>query len=160
MSIFSRAKSVGFTLVELIIVIVLLAILSAFAVPKFINLTRSANKATVGQIFASFQSAVNLAHAKWMLKGKPATITMQGSVIPMTSTGWPGSNAMTNVACEALWHGVMTNSTTSINRGVEHYTDNYSIFGQDSFCYFHYANPQTRFLKYETDTGVLTIVNN
>ncbi|MDF1655069.1 MAG: type II secretion system protein [Coxiellaceae bacterium] len=160
MSIISRVKSGAFTLVELVIVIVILGILSALAVPKFINLTGDANKATVGQIFASFQSAVNLAHAKWVVKGKPATISMQGSVIPMTSTGWPGSNAMTNTACEALWHGVMTNSTTSISRGIEHYTENYSIFGEHSFCYFHYANPQTRYLKYETDTGVLTVVNH
>lgn len=50
-------KSKGFTLVELVIVMIVLAILTAFAVPRFADLTGEASQAGAEAIGASLSSA-------------------------------------------------------------------------------------------------------
>lgn len=54
-------------MIELICVIVILGILAATAVPKFVNLRASANVSVVDGVKASLQSAVNLAYVKCIM---------------------------------------------------------------------------------------------
>lgn len=58
----SRQQS-GFTLIELIAVLVILGILAATAVPKFINLSGEAQVAATDNIAGSIESASALNHA-------------------------------------------------------------------------------------------------
>ncbi|MBU0501749.1 MAG: prepilin-type N-terminal cleavage/methylation domain-containing protein [bacterium] len=51
-------KNKGFTLVELIVVVVLLGILSAMALPKFINMSNSAIEAKEDSVFGILQEAI------------------------------------------------------------------------------------------------------
>lgn len=53
----------GFTLVELIMVIVIVGILSSVAVPKFINLTGAANDAKCAANRGAINSAVSMTYA-------------------------------------------------------------------------------------------------
>lgn len=62
-------KASGFTLIELVIVIVILGILGAVAAPKFINLQGDAYRANVKALAGSVQSAVTLANTKAILNG-------------------------------------------------------------------------------------------
>ncbi|MBA6397748.1 prepilin-type N-terminal cleavage/methylation domain-containing protein [Colwellia sp. BRX10-4] len=57
-------KQAGFTLIELVIVIVILGILAATAAPKFIDLTGDAKKSVIQGVQGTINSAMNLAHAK------------------------------------------------------------------------------------------------
>jgi len=59
----------GFTIIELIIVIVILGILSVTALPKFLNMGQDAHDAKAKAIFASFSSAVSMYHGCWQVKG-------------------------------------------------------------------------------------------
>ena len=54
-------QSRGFTLIELVVVITILGILAAFAIPKFIALDTQARVATINGLAGSVKSAAALA---------------------------------------------------------------------------------------------------
>lgn len=80
-------KQTGFTLIELVVVIVILGILAVTAAPKFINLTADAHEATLKAIKASMQSASTLVHSKTLIAGtEKANFTANKEVTVATGT--------------------------------------------------------------------------
>ena len=66
----------GFTLIELIIVIVILGIISAVALPKYIGLSDDAKYAVLTQLKGSLEEALNLVEAS---KNIPNVVKTDGS---------------------------------------------------------------------------------
>lgn len=66
----NNIKNKGFTLIELVVVIVILGILSVVALPKFINLTDDSRKAVMEGLAASIKSTVTMVHAKALIHKK------------------------------------------------------------------------------------------
>jgi MSHA pilin protein MshA len=62
-------NSKGFTLIELVVVIVVLGILAITAVPKYINLKADAQTATLEGVKAAMQGASALVYGKSLVKG-------------------------------------------------------------------------------------------
>ena len=64
-----KANQQGFTLIELVVVIVILGILAVTAAPKFIDLTGDAKSSTMEAVKGSLSSVADMAHAKALVQG-------------------------------------------------------------------------------------------
>lgn len=84
----------GFTLIELVVVIVILGFLAAFAVPRFMGLENQARVASVNAMAGTLRSSAAMAHGVWMTSGSPANITVDGQAVTMTN-GYPNPATLT-----------------------------------------------------------------
>lgn len=77
----------GFTLIELVMVIVILGILASFAVPRFADITTDARVSAVRGLEGSVRSAAALAKATSIVQSKAsnASISMDGASVAMSS---------------------------------------------------------------------------
>ncbi len=84
----SKSRQGGFTLIELVVVITILGILAAFAVPRFVSLEVQARTASVQALAGSLRSSAALSHSLWLAQGQPSSVTMEGQSIAMVN-GYP-----------------------------------------------------------------------
>ena len=73
-------KQSGFTLIELVIVVVILGFLAVTAIPKFIDLTDQAKQANIEGMAGGFATAISLARAQWEAEGRPQDTSARNSV--------------------------------------------------------------------------------
>ncbi|GJI87049.1 type II secretion system protein [Duganella hordei] len=86
----------GFTLIELIVVIVILGILAATALPRFANLGGDARLASMNAVRGALTSTAATAHGQWLINPTLANVQFEGTPITFTTpivSGYPQANA-------------------------------------------------------------------
>ena len=79
-----------FALRDTISVIVILGILSAFAVPGFANVERESRKAALDDLTLAMRNSAALVHAVWVATGaNSATVMLEGKTVKVNVNGYP-----------------------------------------------------------------------
>jgi len=87
----ARGAQSGFTLIELIVVIVILGILAAVALPRFTNLSGDARVASLNAVRGSLASTAATAHGAWLVNR--ANPVFEGVTVNMDANGYALADA-------------------------------------------------------------------
>ena len=116
-------KQAGFTLIELVIVIIILGILAVTAAPKFLNLQDDAKKAAADGVFSGVSSAMQLVYSKSAVEGeekaektnKPAPSVESAGGVVATHFGYPtaaSAGIEKAISLDGAWKGAALNGNT------------------------------------------------
>jgi type II secretory pathway pseudopilin PulG len=167
-------------MIEVIMVIVILGILAAIALPRFSDLSADARKASVAGTFGAFSSASSIVHATWMAKGSApgtailgTTVTLETTTVGVGSTGYAADNAaptqvagvptMTATTCMNVWNAILGPGAPVVGIASGAGVD-YVASAASPVCTYTYqtggaaASPGRSF-TYNANTGALALTN-
>ncbi|WP_051560040.1 type II secretion system protein [Marinobacterium jannaschii] len=152
-------KQAGFTIVELVVVIALLGILAAVALPRFINVTDDAHRANVDGSAGSLRSAVSMVRAQAVASGLAGAgnVTLDGNAIAVDANFNPQVAAGTAAACATLWNNLIAaDGPRAADDANSEYEAAQAVAGT---CTFTYNDFTTSIVTYVQGTGAVTVAH-
>ncbi len=153
-------KQQGFTLIELIMVIVILGILAATALPKFSDLTADARLAKMNGLLGSLKAGAAMAHGSTIARsqGASSSVTMEDGTVVGMAGYYPAASAsgIINVTDASSYASAVVAGTS-----VTFYPDS-TYSGLDTCKFIYYpatagaALPASRVPFYDT-SGISTV---
>lgn len=109
-----NTRQSGFTIIELVVVILLLGILTATALPRFLDVTDEAHDAVILATASGLQTAAALFRAQWVAEGQLNSDVGYGPVgdIDARNTGYPvgtddGVSIDSSADCLAIYQSLL-----------------------------------------------------
>ena len=131
----------GFTMIELIFVIVVLGILAAVAMPKFVNVQDDAKVSSEKSTIGAVRSAIGMLHGKAIIKNSDFIVKITGAttspatetvVIAVTDELYPTSLSVSSTQADASKAGVVSSSDSKIT-GADYYAGAKASDGAKAF---------------------------
>ncbi len=115
-------KQKGFTMIELVVVIAILGILAAVALPRFMEASKDAHRAAVAGTAGALASSVALVRAQWEINRSKAITDPNTNVagfgegvVDVNDKGWPIGVSGTELHCTDVWLNVMQGSVPTVS---------------------------------------------
>lgn len=158
----------GFTLIEMVVVIALISILAAVALPRMLETYDNAHEAAVYGAGGALASAVVLVRSQWVANGSSLAVTgvdgFGNDDVATSSDGWPtdagqGAGSSSNPVmdspdrCMRIWRGVLVANAPSVTASVAVASD-YLVDTVNGNCRYSYRRTdQGSNIVYNARTG-------